>query len=198
MKCNSHSNKDAVATCEVCKRGICKACADLVEEASGEKEPVCPKCYNEFLGKQLAYFIGQEKKTLIFLCIMAVCYVIGLIMILSGNDGTIFLGVLFTGVWWIPGGFKWMVNSGRAEVAMLGYEYNTSYDSYGNATVRAKNPYGKYLILVIVLLIFGFLTTPILIIKNLFSWLNARKQVKKLEVAVITEQELEDILKNIE
>ena len=197
MKCNSHSHKDAVATCEVCKRGICKECADLVEEASGQKEPVCPKCYNEFMYKQLAYFQGQEKKTLIFLIVMAVCYLIGLLMILSGSDSVIFIGIVLVGLWWIPGGFRWMVNSGRAEVAMFGYEYSTEVDSWGKTTTYRKNPYGKYLILVVVLFIFGFITTPVLIIKNLFTWLNAKKQVKALEVGVITDQELEEVLQKI-
>lgn len=39
--------------------------------------------------------------------------------------------------------------------------------------------------------------TPILMIKNLLSWLNARKQVKLLEVEVITDQELNEVLQNI-
>ncbi len=63
MKCNSngHSHKDTVATCEVCKRGICKEWADLVEQASSQKDSVCPMRYNEFMYKQLTYFQGQEK-----------------------------------------------------------------------------------------------------------------------------------------
>ena len=54
MKCYNHPDRDAVSTCTVCGRGLCKECTDLYEPV------MCEKCRLESVEKE-----QQETKALI-------------------------------------------------------------------------------------------------------------------------------------
>ncbi|MCM1577671.1 MAG: DUF2180 family protein [Ruminococcus sp.] len=51
MKCYYHNDRDAVAQCSVCGRGLCRECTDRYEE------PLCRKC-----GEEIAAEAEAERK----------------------------------------------------------------------------------------------------------------------------------------
>lgn len=180
MRCYVHKRMPAVAQCEACHKGICEECIDAGSSLLGRKSQVCEQCAAEYLAGEYKNMVAQNKKDLITLGIMAGGYVLGVIFYLSGmgnGGGNAFIGMIVCGIWQIPAWWRFSQRAGAAKVAMVGHSYYT--DEYG--VTRREIPGAGWLVVGLISMFFGLITTPILLIARGIRYLKDKNLIAKFE-----------------
>lgn len=95
MKCINHPDRDAVANCQTCGKGLCQECAELIKPI-----PQCVSCFkNDLTVEKREIIKSLAISTLVGIILMVICINNA---ITQGEPEVIFSSILFLGV-----GFGW-------------------------------------------------------------------------------------------
>ena len=158
MKCFTHPDRDAVATCaKGCGRSLCKECS------SKTNPPVCEVCEAEIINEEqvvVADSRAQIIKKMKINALMMLPYIIGPMFGDPATASPLFsLMILIPIIVWGFFAFKWFMN------ALLNATGLTIFSSLGSLGI-------VYLIGAIVTAMLGFLIIPVLL---LLEWRQLRK-----------------------
>jgi hypothetical protein len=173
MKCITHSDIDAVATCVRCSAGICQECTNGTFYKIDNK-PLCKKCNYEVGLENNSIFKSALRGKQIKMIIFLITFVVGLVFfIFTKNTGhSTFSSVFYMLLCW--------------GVGFIGNFFDKKTDNRSVKT-QVKDAYGeiKHPFATLIGKILGFfivaLTSPIQILACLIGIIRVKKQISENE-----------------
>lgn len=171
MNCYYHQERAAVAQCGKCGKGLCQECINKTEYTFDEKA-MCRDCNRQTIDFLLEDDKKEKNKLIIKSAIILVCLIIGLIIYLSTQDA--FTAIVICGIGGIPTAWKLTKRSDR-EKALDDIDDRLSDDGgLFNMLIRG-------IIRVVLVVAFGAVAAPILLIINTVRFFKLKKEIERLE-----------------
>lgn len=184
MVCAYHSDKDAVAKCEICGAYICKDCMDKTQYLKNDFGVLCPDCYNSKIEEaREAYSEVSHKKTLAA-TISLICYIAGWFILgfSGGNFVVTLIGILAIGGYCAVAGWRFAANS----IDEYDAKHGATYVISDTGIHRDRGTFVK-IIFFILGIAFGVFITPINIIRWYVAAAKAKKQVKYCDLLLVNQ-----------
>ncbi len=168
MKCEKHTNNDAVAECTQCGVTICKECAENTKNLREYCGALCLDCYaNNIMHalldtKEELRKIGQKLKIkMILYFIGLICIAIGCVGIATNNVdlSQLFIpfGVIFCGIYMGIAGWK----AAKESVDDYDSKHGATYTVSSDGSVYRDEGLGMKIVFFILSVAFGIIATPI-------------------------------------
>ena len=187
MNCERHPDKVAVARCSECGEPVCAECAEKTSALRESYGTLCLDCYRSEVQGIADYYAAKKSRRLRNMILMTVFYVIGIVLLAIcgpvGGGGLItaviaLAAVVCCGI----GPIIWVAN--RHKEAHDAYEerngvtYNVKSTWDGNVKVEREKGNTVLGFLILIMMVFGILISPFVIIITLIGVINAAKKVK--------------------
>ena len=184
MKCYKHNDRDAVASCKECGRGLCAECSNKYVY------PYCDNCRDLVKGQEIGELRNAQKmlRKLLFKSAATMVWtgaflLLGILYALTtrapNGDPDLFGGCLYWGVGGLPffifaGGFRDPIEERIA----------SSIHYRVDATEALTNSFIGFFIKLILGVFFGAILNPILFILSVRNFFSARKHIKNAQATI--------------
>ena len=187
MNCERHPDREAVAKCNECGAPICAECAEKTSVLRESCGTLCIDCCKSELQGIADYYAAKKSKRLRNMILMTVFYIIGIVLLAIcgpvGGGGLVtaiiaLAAVVCCGI----GPLIWVAN--RHKEAHDAYEerngvtYNVQSTWDGNVKVKRDKGDTSLGFLALIMMAFGILISPVVIIITLIGTVNAAKSAK--------------------
>lgn len=171
MNCYYHQEKPAAAQCGKCGKGLCQECVDK-SEYTWDNKAVCRDCNKAIMDELLAQ--SQKEKTMLIIksVIILVFLILGLIIYFGGDD--VFTAMVIAGIGGIPTAWKLTKRTER-EKALDEVDDHFSNDG------GLMNMFIRGLVRIIIVVLFGAIAAPILLIVNIVRFSKLNKEIAIVE-----------------
>ena len=99
MKCINHPDRDAVANCQTCGKGLCQECAELIKPI-----PQCVPCFKNDLSAEKQEIIATLVKSSLPGIILMVLSIVGMF---AGGEGINVMSIIIAPLFFLGIGFGW-------------------------------------------------------------------------------------------
>lgn len=112
MRCERHSDREAVSQCKECGAGVCHTCAEATKGVKNRLGTLCIDCYRNVMAEYREYCEEEKRAKKKHLTNSLILYIVGIILVvggISGGDqgvGMLMFGLLFCGFYTGISGWK--------------------------------------------------------------------------------------------